>query len=73
MLTEGNGIGQITTAERNQIITGDLVEMVFTVAIPAVGTGPNKLAYVQAAVASQRADYMAQLAQRLNYYGYTNG
>lgn len=73
VMSEGAGLGQITPAEKSQIVAGDILEMVFTIQIPTTGTGANKLAYVQAAVASKRTDYLAQLAERLNYFGYTNG
>lgn len=73
VLTEGVGVGQITTAERNQIIAGDVIEMVFTVDVPTVGTNGNKLAIVQAAVAKMQADYLAQLTNRFQFFGYTNG
>ncbi len=73
ILAEGSGVGQITTAERNQIIAGDVIEMVFTVEIPTVGTNGNKLAIVQAAIAKMQADYLAQLGNKFQFYGYTNG
>lgn len=73
ILPEGAGVGQITTAEKNQIIAGDVIEMVFSVDIPTVGTNGNKLAIVQAAVAKMRADYLAALASKFSFYGYTNG
>ncbi len=73
ILTEGSGAGQITTAEKNQIIAGDVIEMVFTVEVPETGTNPNKQAAVQTAVAKMQTDYLASLALRFRYYGYTNG
>lgn len=73
VLSEGTGVGQITTAEKNQVVAGDVLEMVFTVDIPTVGTTNNKLAAVQNAVAKMQADYLAQLQERFRFYGYTNG
>jgi hypothetical protein len=73
ILPEGTGVGQITTAEKNQIIAGDVIEMVFTVEVPTVGTNPNKLAAVQNAVAKMQTDYFAALSDKFRFYGYTNG
>lgn len=73
VMPEGTGAGQITTAEKNQIVAGDVIEMVFTVEVPETGTAPNKLAAVQNAVATKQADYLSSLNLRFRYFGYTNG
>jgi hypothetical protein len=72
-LAEGVGVGQITAAEKAQVVAGDVIEMVFTIDVPTVGTNGNKLVAVQNAVAKMQADYLAQLQERFRYFGYTNG
>ncbi|MBU2118642.1 MAG: hypothetical protein KJ954_13730 [Alphaproteobacteria bacterium] len=70
ILTEGTGIGQITTAEKAQINSGDLKETVVTV---KAESGGGTIASINAMVYSAISDDRAKLQRQLKYYGFTNG
>jgi hypothetical protein len=69
MLTEGTGTGQITAAERAQVRSGDVMEIVFP--IPARQAVSS--ARVTEEVSAKVTEYLANLAVTLKWYGYTQG
>lgn len=68
IMEEGTGPGQITTAERNQVIAGDVIEIVASIRAESGGTTAASLT----AMADQIiAETQARLARELKYFGYT--
>jgi hypothetical protein len=66
----GNGVGQITQAEADQIAAGDVLEVSTTIGRKANGSAPTSqdiTTLVDAVITQTQLDYAA----RLQYYGYT--
>lgn len=66
-LTEGTGLGQITTAEKAQVIAGDVIELSGSIPLAVVAAGT---AAVNAFADSLIATRLGSLAGELNYYGW---
>jgi hypothetical protein len=69
-MTEGTGIGQISTAEKASIVAGNVIEV--------SGSIPNNIVIQGATAVNTFADsliasMLGKLAAELNYYGWTNG
>lgn len=72
VMTEGSGAGQITTVEKNSIISGDLLEIVLNFKVPS-GTGPQKSAALDAVFAKMASQYLSDLQYQYQYFGLTRG
>lgn len=71
LLSVGNGAGQITQNEANQVASGDLMEFDFVFTDdPALSTA-DRNALIDAVATSVRTNKLAELQARLKYYGYT--
>lgn len=68
IMTEGIGAGQITTAERNQIISGDILEIVTSIPAESGGTTVQSINQMVDQIINQT---LSDLAKRLKYFGYT--
>lgn len=73
ILPVGNGLGEITTAENNQITAGTLLEVVLNIKVPNIGTLVQKQAALNNGTANGVAEELAKLQATYNFYGYTNG
>jgi hypothetical protein len=71
ILPEGTGPGQITTAEKNQIEAGEVYEHRKHVKIMSGGdTNPQMRATLRHFYAQEEADLLAQIQQRLRFFGH---
>lgn len=69
ILPEGAGVGQITTTERNQVLAGDVIEVVTEIEEPPPGA-PGAATITE--MADKLIDERLTLLQaRLKFYGYT--
>lgn len=66
-LVEGSGVGQITTAERNSIIAGDLVEIVAQFNAESGGATLSSLTEMVDKIISE---WQTNMTMKLKYYGY---
>ncbi|HSW46505.1 MAG TPA: hypothetical protein VLM89_13135 [Phycisphaerae bacterium] len=67
-MVEGNGIGQISAAEKAQVVAGDVIELSGEVPLSVVGQGTAAVsAFADALVATR----LGSLANEFNYYGHT--
>jgi hypothetical protein len=67
-LTEGDGIGQISSAEKATVVAGDVIELSAVIPLGVVAQGGSAVnAFADALVATQ----LGVLADELNYYGWT--
>lgn len=67
----GVGPGQITTAERDQVVAGTMMEGEFTVGDDITFTGPQRAAYLDTMADRFIVDMQADAALELKYFGAT--
>lgn len=70
-MTEGNGAGQITTAEKNQVLAGAVIEISYTWGDDPNWTSQQRIDDINTRVDQATTERLAQLADQLKYYGYT--
>ena len=71
-MVEGDGPGQIVTAEKEQIEAGALYEHRFGFSVEGNGAAPATIqAALRAAYVREEALKIAQLQEQLKYFGYT--
>lgn len=68
MLTEGTGAGQITTAEKAQVESGDVIEIVDSIHVESGGATADSIDELAGPIINE---YEAELQRKLNYFGYT--
>lgn len=73
IMPEGNDAGQITTAEKALIASGDLYEIVLTVHIPEGANAGQRAALLDIEIAKASSEEQAKLAKALRYFGATRG
>ncbi len=72
VLVEGTGPGQILTAEKALIDTGEIFEHVAEFRVESGGTSTAQLrASIQGFYAAEKSRMLALLQSRLRYYGHT--
>jgi|SRR6185369_1201665 hypothetical protein len=71
VMTEGAGAGQITTAEKNQILAGTVIEAVTVWQDDPTWTTQQRLDDFTLRTQQAVADRLAQLGDQLKYFGYT--
>lgn len=67
----GNGAGQITQAEMDQITAGTVVEGVFQWGDNSAWTNPQRLADLDLRADQLASELLARLADELQYFGFT--
>ena len=72
-MIEGNGPGQITTAEKAQVLGGSLIERRFDFMIDSDWTAAERNAALDAEAAKLIAETEQHLAATLRWYGVTRG
>lgn len=70
MLTEGTGAGQILTAEKAQVESGDVIEIVSSIHVESGGATSASINEMADQIITK---HEAELQVILNYYGYTAG
>lgn len=71
-MTEGNGAGQISTAEKAQITSGDVIEFTADIEAETAGTTAGQLgAMVDAEAVKLIAAKTAELSNILKWFGAT--
>jgi hypothetical protein len=71
VLPIGNGAGQISQNEANQVSSGDTMEFDFIFTDDPNLNTADRNALIDAVAVSVRANKLAELQARLKYYGYT--
>lgn len=72
VLTEGTAPGNITAAEKAQVIAGDVVEIIGEMEAETAGTAPGAVTAAVTQMANAIiAGALAALQERLKFYGYT--
>lgn len=73
VMPEGSGPGQITTAERNQVLAGTVLEAVFDFGFDPALTPAQRNAALDAEATKLIAETQAELAAKLRFFGATRG
>lgn len=68
ILTEGTGAGQITTAEKATIVSGDVIEIIANIPAEFGGATSSSLNEMANNVINE---YITKLSKQLKYFGYT--
>ena len=72
MLTEGTGVGEISTAELANITAGSVYEEVVSYIMESGGTSSLELiATLRTLYAQKETEVIARLQAQLRYYGHT--
>lgn len=71
VLPTGNGPGQITTAEANQVTGGDLIEAPFQWGDDPAWDNPTRIADLNTRAGQAVAEVTARFRDQLKYFGYT--
>ena len=70
-MTQGNGPGQIATAEANQVTAGSVIEARFQWGDDPTWTNPQRLADLNTRADQAVADVLANYTERLKQFGRT--
>ena len=73
IMTEGNNSGQITTAEKNNVENGSVIEGVFTFQDDPTQSVAARNAYLDSVANACIAELIARLQEQLKLFGYTRG
>lgn len=72
-MVEGNGAGQITTAEKASVLAGTVMEGAYVISDDVTFTGPQRAAYLDSMADRFIAEMMATAGLELKYFGATSG